>query len=327
MKYNHNVKKIETIDPCSLIPTVNWEINNVCNFNCSYCGAKDIMQMESFDASILKINSFKKFEVDFNLIILGGEPTLHPKINKIVELCLKVDQIKRLTMFTNGSKFNVIDSLLDMCEKMDLEQRERFKIIYSFHPEYHNQIFFDKIRERVKRFEELGMEYRILASIELNKPNSYYENTDNLLYNNKDLNIYSNFILDDNFAHGYDVPDYMVKYGRDFKFSCGDRGRVIFEDGTEEILNSFEIYYKTQLKFKGFKCNPIYFYTTNDDKIINYCTNRQVNYLTQKNIEQNFVCSHDCCPMMRGGVYFKTKDGENPSIKYKFKKEECSLDN
>lgn len=83
----------------------NILITNFCNQSCSFCFAKAEMNTSSIDREMeLKhfqtiLKKMKKTHID-TVKLLGGEPTLHSRIDKIVDYSLK--DFKYVQIFTNG---------------------------------------------------------------------------------------------------------------------------------------------------------------------------------------------------------------------------------
>src|ERR1700745_4339490 len=68
---------------------VNIEISNICNLQCSFCPevvrAKKLMEEELFDKVIREVAPLTE-QVCFHLM---GEPLVHPKLEKFLEICAR----------------------------------------------------------------------------------------------------------------------------------------------------------------------------------------------------------------------------------------------
>ena len=91
-------------------------INKTCNLRCPYCFANEFVNKSEDN---ITLENFKK-AVDFLLSsqgtggrigIIGGEPTIHPQFQEIIESVVKNDKIKSVVLFTNGIK---IDEYIDI---------------------------------------------------------------------------------------------------------------------------------------------------------------------------------------------------------------------
>lgn len=94
--------------------TICWSITTKCNLNCPYCFSK-YDNDKSYDMSDRLINvTIKKLKeasekYSIRLVILGGEPTLHPALKQICEKCLTF--CRKVIVVTNGIKYDVINDL------------------------------------------------------------------------------------------------------------------------------------------------------------------------------------------------------------------------
>ncbi len=76
-----------------------------CNLHCSYCFANEFVNKEKTDISIkdfLQAVSFIVRDGTYEIGLIGGEPTLHPGFQVIMDLLISNPKIKQITLFTNG---------------------------------------------------------------------------------------------------------------------------------------------------------------------------------------------------------------------------------
>lgn len=76
---------------------IDWNILTICNFKCSYCYARKSEQWNKILSNkqidhIIKI--FKNSNHNFQISLMGGEPSLFPKISSLVEK-LNIPNIKK----------------------------------------------------------------------------------------------------------------------------------------------------------------------------------------------------------------------------------------
>ena len=95
--------------------TICWSITTVCNMNCYYCFSHHDNDNKQFhmtdrliDVTIQKLREAAK-TYSIRLVILGGEPTLHPNLKEICEKCLTF--CRKVIVVTNGSKVEQLHSL------------------------------------------------------------------------------------------------------------------------------------------------------------------------------------------------------------------------
>lgn len=84
----------------------NIMINSNCNLKCKYCFANDFVNREIDDISIGNFQSaidFIKRDTNKAFIgIVGGEPTLHPRINEILDIAINDAAVQDITVYSNG---------------------------------------------------------------------------------------------------------------------------------------------------------------------------------------------------------------------------------
>ena len=96
----------------------NIMINEVCNQKCPYCFASEFVNIRkndiSFDSFVKAVNFIlteKEEEQRGRIGIIGGEPLLHPQFDEFVKYLVEREDIKRITIYTNGV---LIDDHLDI---------------------------------------------------------------------------------------------------------------------------------------------------------------------------------------------------------------------
>ena len=80
-----------------------------CNLNCSYCFANEFVNKEKTDITIsdfLKAVSFLTRAGKTQIGLIGGEPTLHPGFQVIMELLTSNAKVSGVTLYTNGMLMN-----------------------------------------------------------------------------------------------------------------------------------------------------------------------------------------------------------------------------
>ncbi len=77
------------------------EITNICNLSCSFCPKDELikkeMTLKELEVILQKIDSY----TDYVYLHVKGEPLLHSKFEKVIELCLKYG--KNINITTNGT--------------------------------------------------------------------------------------------------------------------------------------------------------------------------------------------------------------------------------
>ncbi|MBI9053926.1 MAG: radical SAM protein [Bacteroidales bacterium] len=104
---------------------MNILLNNYCNLTCEYCFANHVLEKDRINMSLQSFHKVIEFAKRSNLEtinLIGGEPTLHPNFNEIID---KIDQqnfINSIMLFTNGVfKRKQHDRLLEYSKTSNLK--------------------------------------------------------------------------------------------------------------------------------------------------------------------------------------------------------------
>ena len=123
-----------------------WDLLNLCNLNCPYCYArKEYQTRKEYKDSLLLVftkpkcdrvlSQLKCIKNDIHVGLLGGEPTLNPNLNYIIQSLDSFNNVKKIKLVTNGTR------LLS-----DLFLSDKLEINFSCHPSQGN---FDSIYKNV----------------------------------------------------------------------------------------------------------------------------------------------------------------------------------
>ena len=106
---------------------VEWNLGKRCNYDCSYCPASiHDNSSEHTDIEILKdaVDCLIKLGKPIRLSFTGGEPTVHPKFEELINYCKHVG-ISWISVTTNGTR------------KPEWYARQRVdQYVFSIHFEY-----------------------------------------------------------------------------------------------------------------------------------------------------------------------------------------------
>ncbi len=85
------------------------KLTNYCNFNCWYCNDSHKNKKENYiDINIIALKYFldycENLSIIFDVILTGGEPTLHNKFIDIIKLLNSYKIINNILLISNGSK-------------------------------------------------------------------------------------------------------------------------------------------------------------------------------------------------------------------------------
>jgi len=116
----------------------NLFLTRKCNLKCPYCFADEFVNKENEEYTMENFHKAVKFIKTMpgeRLGFIGGEPTLHPKFQKMLDYVLKDDEIQYFVIYTNGLelhkyiddlKFNKVNMLINCNPPADLGEA-RFK--------------------------------------------------------------------------------------------------------------------------------------------------------------------------------------------------------
>lgn len=258
------------------------EITNRCNLNCSFCSLdnreKRELSLQEFDTILDKIRHY----TDTIYLHVKGEPLLHTKLNKILDITKKYNLKVKIT--TNGT---LLKQRIDTLQKYNNIKQ----INISLHSENNLKDYFENVFESSDILSKnIPIVYRIwllnnleldkLSTIIVDKIINYYDLDNSFnekVINEKNIKIKDNIYLDkDNeFSWPDNTNDNLLDKG-----SClGTRSHIgilsngnvvpccldskgilklgnIFESNLEEILNS-NLFKEINTGFKNNKlvCN------------------------------------------------------------------------
>ena len=117
------------------------EISNICNLSCSFCSVsnrpKRSMSVGEFEKVLKKLDPY----TDYVYLHIKGEPLLHPKLEKILDICRKYK--KQVNITTNGV-------LLKEKAKILLNSGVVRQVNISLHSENHKEKYLKDIFEAVE---------------------------------------------------------------------------------------------------------------------------------------------------------------------------------
>ena len=106
---------------------IEWNLGKRCNYNCSYC-PEEIHDNTSLhtDIEILKstVDKLKSLGKPIRISFTGGEPTVHPKFEELVNYC-KNQGVSWISITTNGTRKE------EWYSNLRVDQ-----IVFSMHMEY-----------------------------------------------------------------------------------------------------------------------------------------------------------------------------------------------
>lgn len=151
---------------------MNIMSNKPCNYDCDYCFANKEMTKTDDPDLFITMENFKKaveFSIkskEYNIGIIGGEPTLHPKIRKLIKYALDQKQLRAVTLFTNGHDLSVLDGLWS----------EKLNVVLNYNAmETIGKKEFQNVTSNIKEaFKDYSKRNRITLGVNMYKENFEY---------------------------------------------------------------------------------------------------------------------------------------------------------
>jgi organic radical activating enzyme len=270
-------------------PTFSWMLFDTCNFSCSYCCSsefnegdiwKDRDKISKYIRYVL--SQLKTYKFEFELEILGGEPTLYYDLNNIINKVSEIDNVQRIRLITNLSK-----------PTKYFEDFNSDKLIIT--PSYHHEYNTDRFIRRCIELSNIGKSIRPIINIYPDK--KIWESIKTSILILQDFNIpYTMNLLrkvSGKFNWEIKYPDGVLDYFSD-EFKSSSRIEDIPINGI--LMTEEEIIINGHDRKKGWNCKSLFFNIDIDGLITNMCSHTRVKFGSKfEDINQIYKCSYDFC--------------------------------
>ncbi len=95
---------------------MNLMITNYCNLHCPYCFAQEEMNSKAAQAvtmeNFIKYLNFLRDNNEYEVRLIGGEPSLHPELEKLIDKVIEYNCFEQILIFTNLSFDHSVARLL-----------------------------------------------------------------------------------------------------------------------------------------------------------------------------------------------------------------------
>lgn len=142
----------------SNVVELNWDIFNMCNYDCTYCYMKDKpddwLKIAKWEKQLDIIDAISTSKKPLAISLVGGEPTLYHKfnefINRLDDALQSNGQHNILTVISNNTYPNKLTSI-------DSERAKRIKLNLSYHAEeVVDEIFLENLNKLIDHgFQEI----------------------------------------------------------------------------------------------------------------------------------------------------------------------------
>ena len=283
---------------------VHWDVSTQCNFKCTYCYAmKDYGEewgrIDKWFKQKLIINAIGRSHLPIFLGLLGGEPTIHPKYDELVDLCYRAiskHEQGRLYITTNGSGDN------DLFENHKFYDRLYF--LFSFHPEFEGKYGknFTRLIDNIKIARSRG--FRCKVNVMLHNDKKFWSRTHKFvdaIEQIKGLVIHPHFLYANGDAHV--LEDYNRQFYDEFNRFKNYPNYFTFEKKSKEsiVYNDYNIFNRELTGFKGWDCWNNNYEISYDGKLHRVCFDESVDLVKEMYFFRDLksvkpvTCPHNNC--------------------------------
>ena len=299
---NHYVEAGETNN----IPTINWDLIDVCQYRCSYCYNEELINKEEYKLGLhqsawkLALRKLKNLKFNFKVAIHGGEPTLHPELYNIVS---ELEALSHCVSVVVTSNITADDETYLQFDKPG----SKVAIHLSYHPEYHRKIFnkIVRITNKIKHID-------VWAGAVIHPKVEYYDQMIEFLEAMKDTNIKLHVVAPNKTNHWQEEGDdkyyelfgpYIEKSKTSFTY------KHVTDLGNIEYIPEYDLI-RNNNGYQGWQCQALSYTIGVDGTIINNCTKQRLPMLIKESDVKKFVTcpQSDLCYCSEMFIYKKYKN-------------------
>ena len=281
---------------------IHWDVSTQCQLKCSYCYAIDEYgldtdwgKIDSWTRQKLVIRNIANSTLPVFLGLLGGEPTIHPRYNELIDLTHKAiskHDDGRLYVTTNGLQTNSF-----------FENHKFYKNMYflwSIHFEYITDKNIKNIYRNIQICIDKG--FRNKVNVMLHPAKKYWKQIHNIIdiLETMDVEIHPHFLYDNGDVHK--LHHYPNDFYEEFKRFENYDEYLIFEDGNNIVkYNDYTVFNNNKTSFTGWNCYNNNYEINAFGIVQRLCLNEQKDLITNfnyfKKIEKTcaMICPHSSC--------------------------------
>jgi organic radical activating enzyme len=267
---------------------VHWDVLTICQLNCSYCYARNEYaekwgQLGNRAVVDAVIDALAKSTLDFNLGLLGGEPTLSPHYYYILDRLHAIEKFKWVYVVTNAER-----------DFTSHPHYDKLAFLFSYHPADCTDI--DKFVNNIKLMMSRG--YKCKVNVMLHHGKQYWPLIKRMFEICDEIGVKSH----PHFLYGKNVHT-LFHYRKDFweYFSfLKDFERDLVYDN--DVFNDYEVFSQKLTNFQGWSCYNNNYEIDVYGKVIKFCLDHQRSSLFEnpdyfKNIAKTvpMICPHKAC--------------------------------
>lgn len=281
---------------------IHWDVSTQCNFKCSYCYAisdygEDWGQLDSWTRQKLVIRNIANSSLPVFLGLLGGEPTLHPQYEELLELshhAISKHKDGRLYITTNGSQPT------EWFENHLFYENTYF--LWSAHFEYekHYGENFQLILDNIKVMKNKGFRNKVNVMLHPNKKlwpkiHKFVDELEKL-----DVEIHPHFLYDEGNVHK--LHHYPKEFYDEFRRFEKYVKYLVF-DGPDncDVYNDYDVFNNNFTSFTGWDCWNNNYEINFKGKVTRFCFDEVDDLITNFNFFRDIKevkpksCPHSTC--------------------------------
>lgn len=274
------------------IPThlnFHWDTLTICQLKCPYCyarniGGKDWGKITSIKTIDKVIEAMSRSTLPFNLGLLGGEPTIGPHYNYILDKVSSLSNNSKIYVTTNAEK----DLSLDII-------RPRLSFLFSYHPG--NCTSEEMFLKNVYHMKNNNIKLKV--NIILHPKKEFWQKSLNMAIKLKEIGvkIHPHFLY-----NNWDRT--FFKYQKEFWDTF-----KIFEDEPKELFynedcfNDYEVYKLKLTNFEGWNCYHNNYEIDVHGRVVQMCKqtdersdlNKDLDYFKNIDSVKPIICQYKEC--------------------------------
>jgi hypothetical protein len=269
---------------------IHWDSLTICQLKCSYCYARNEYGKEWGKLSSKKtidavLDALNRSSLNFNLGLLGGEPTLGPYYYHILDSISKMEKFNWVYVVTNAEKDLTLHPHYD-----------KLAFLFSYHPAdcTDENRFLNNIHHM------LGRGYKCKVNVMLHHDKSLWPKIKNMF---ETLEKIPNLKIHPHFLYGNSITklfNYRKDFWEYFSFLESYEKELKYDD---DFFNDYIIFRDKLTNFKGWNCYNNNYEIDVRGNVVKFCMPKtdNINLISNRDFFKNItktvpmVCPHKAC--------------------------------
>ena len=268
---------------------VHWDLNTVCQLKCGYCYArnnygKEWGQLVSKENIDKVMEALSRSTLPFNLGLLGGEPTLSPHYNYVIQKIRTLEKFSHVYVTTNAER------------DLSTIETDGVAFLFSYHPA--DCTSDENFLKNVKYIKDKGNKCKVNIIIHPNR--KFWPKSLNMAKAVQELGvkIHPHFIYGNWNRKLYKYHEGMYEYFSIF----GELEKDVKYD--DDLFNDYEIYKYGLTKFTGWSCWNNNYEVDVRGNVVKFCREegtetsnlfRDLDYFKRITEIKPMICPHNEC--------------------------------